>query len=149
MLYYAFKHCGIKAGDLRDPVTLQRPATIADLGVVPGVVQLPSGEIDLTNQANWLNLEDPNINRRANVRSMSLVAPEGTLAAGAGNESYFSDEVRAVATHVMMIRRDSITTQLNASCRVLWYGTKLNIRAINDSGPQSFELTVALKSTQD
>lgn len=136
---------GIPAGKLRDPVTLQRPAVATDVGVVPGVVQLPTGEIDLSNSANWVNLDASGANRRANVRSMQLQAPEGMIAAGAGTESYFSDEVRAVATHVMLIRRDSITTQLNSSCRVLWYGTALNIKAINDSGPQSFELTIALK----
>lgn len=137
---------GIKAGTLRDPVTLQRPATPKDVGNVPGVIQLATGEIDHTLDRNWVNLDDSTANRRANVRSMSLEAPEGLMAAGAGNESYFSDEVRAVATHVMLIRRDSITTRLDSSCRVLWYGTRLNIKAINDSGPQSFELTIALKS---
>jgi hypothetical protein len=137
---------GIPAGKLRDPVTLQRPAVAADINNVPGIVGVPTGEIDITKDCNWVNLEDSNVNRRADVRSMSLEAPEGLMAAGAGNEAYFSDQVRAIATHVMLIRRDSITTQLNASCRVLWYGQALEIKAINDSGPQSFELTVALKS---
>ena len=128
----------------RDSVILQRPAVASDVGTVASVVQLPTGEIDKANPANWINLET-NL-RAANVRSMSLRGPEGPVNSGSGGESYFSDQVRAVSTHVCEIRRDSVTTMLDATCRMLWSGMVLNIKGINDSGPKSRELIIALKS---